>query len=67
MGKLPIKTPKRCLLILDLKPFKGQRRVFYWYRIPDTSYTRKGTPDLDILIISRNGDGKIIKANITTV
>ena len=28
LGKLPIKTPKRCLLILDLKPLKGQRRAF---------------------------------------
>ena len=30
IGKLPIKNPKICLLILHLKAFKGQRRVFYW-------------------------------------
>ena len=31
--------------------------------MPDTSYTRKETPDLDILIISRNSDRKIIKTH----
>ena len=49
---------KRCLLILDLKPFRlvDQRKAFYKQRIPAPSCARKETADIDILVTSRNGD-----------
>ena len=37
----------------------GQRKVFYRQRIPEPSYGRKETVDIDILVTSRNGDRKI--------
>ena len=38
----------------------GQRKEFYRQRIPETSCVRKETVDIDILVISRNGDRKIM-------
>ena len=38
----------------------GQRKAFYWQRIPEFSHVRKGTVDIDILATSGNGDRKIM-------
>ena len=42
----------------------GQRKAFYRYRkrIPEPSCVRKETVDIDILVISRNGDQKIMQS-----
>ena len=47
-----------------LKAFKiiGQRKAFYRQRIPGSSYARKETVDIDILVTSRNGDRKILQS-----
>ena len=55
-------TVHRCLLILGLKPFIGQRKAFYRQRIPEPSYARKETVDTDILVTSRNSDKKIMQS-----
>ena len=34
----------------------GQRKAFYWQRIPESSSARKETVDIDILLTSKNGD-----------
>ena len=34
----------------------GQRKAFYRQRISESSCARKSTLDIDILVISRNGD-----------
>ena len=34
----------------------GQRKASYRQRIPELSRARKETADIDILVISRNGD-----------
>ena len=34
----------------------GQRKTFYRQRIPDSTYARKETVDIDVLVTSRNGD-----------
>ena len=34
----------------------GQRKAFYRQRIPEFSFVRKETVDIDILVTSRNGD-----------
>ena len=34
----------------------GQRKAFYEERIPESSCAMKETVDIDILVISRNGD-----------
>ena len=34
----------------------GQRKAFYRQRIPEPSFARKETVDIDILVTSRNGD-----------
>ena len=34
----------------------GQRKAFHRQRIPESSCARKETVDIDILVISRNGD-----------
>ena len=34
----------------------GQRKAFYEERIPESSYVMKETVDIEILVISRNGD-----------
>ena len=38
----------------------GQRKASYRQIIPESSWTRKETVDVDILVISRNGDRKIM-------
>ena len=43
-----------------------QRKVFYRQRIPESSCARKETVDIDILVISRNGDRKIMQSIIIT-
>ena len=40
----------------------GQRKAFYRQRIPEFSHTRKETVDIDILVISKNGDKKIMQS-----
>ena len=55
-------TLNRCLLILDLKPFRfyiSQRKAFYRQRIQEYSCIRKQTVDIDILVTSRSGHIKI--------
>ena len=39
-----------------------QRKTFYRQRIPKSSCARKETVDIDILVISRNGDRKIMQS-----
>ena len=41
-----------------VKPTKiiGQRKAFYRQRIPESSYARKKTVDIDILVTSMNDD-----------
>ena len=39
-----------------------QRKAFYRQRIPESSFARKDTIDIDILVTSRNGDRKIMKS-----
>ena len=36
----------------------GQEKAFYRQRIPEPSYGRKETVDIDILVTSRNSDKK---------
>ena len=47
-----------------VKPTKiiGQRKAFYRQRIPDSSYARKETIDIDILVTSMNDDRKIMQS-----
>ena len=40
----------------------GQRKAFYRQKIPESSYARKETDDIDILATSRNDDRKIIQS-----
>ena len=40
----------------------GQRKAFYWQRIPKFSYVRKQSADIDILVTYRNGDRKIMQS-----
>ena len=40
----------------------GQRKAFYWQRIPESSCTRKENVDIDILVTSRNGERKIMQS-----
>ena len=40
----------------------GQRKAFYRQRIPESTCVRKGTVDIDILVISRNSDRKIMQS-----
>ena len=51
-----------------VKPTKilGQRKAFYRQRIPESSYARKETVDIDILATSMNDDRKIIQSIRTT-
>ena len=39
----------------------GQRKVFYRQRIPESSCVKKETADINILVIFRNGDRKIMQ------
>ena len=46
-------TVKRCLLILEMKPYIiVQRKAFYRQRIPESSCANKETVDTDILATS---------------
>ena len=45
----------------------GQRKAFYWQRIPGSSCARKETVDIEILATSRNGDRKIMQSIRTRV
>ena len=40
----------------------GQRKAIYRQRIPESSYARKETVDIDILVTSGNGDRKIMQS-----
>ena len=40
----------------------GQRKAFYRQRSPESSCARKETVDVDILVIFRNGDRKIVQS-----
>ena len=40
----------------------GQRKAFYRQRIPESSYARKETVDIDILVTSMNDDRKIMQS-----
>ena len=40
----------------------GQRKAFYRQRIREFSRARKETVDINILVISRNGDRKIMQS-----
>ena len=40
----------------------GQRKAFYWQRIPEFSHAKKETVDIDILVTSRNNDRKIMQS-----
>ena len=39
----------------------GQRKAFYRQRIPELSCAKKETVGIDILVISSNGDRKIMQ------
>ena len=46
----------------------GQRKAFYGQRILEFSHARKETVDIDILVIFRNGDRKIMQSiRITSI
>ena len=47
---------------LEVTKIIGQRKVFYRQRIPESSCARKETVVIDILVTSRNGDGKIMQS-----
>ena len=40
----------------------GQRKAFYRQRIPEPSCARKENVDIDIFVISRNGDREIMQS-----
>ena len=40
----------------------GQRKAFYRQRIPESSFVRKETVDIDILVTSRTGDKKVMQS-----
>ena len=40
----------------------GQKKPFYRLRIPESNCARKETVDIDILVISRNDDRKIMQS-----
>ena len=40
----------------------GRRKAFYRQIIPESSYARKETVDIDILVTSRNGGRKIMQS-----
>ena len=40
----------------------GQKEAFFRQRIPQFNCARKETFDIDILVASRNGDGKIMQS-----
>ena len=40
----------------------GQRKAFYRQIISESSYVRKESVDIDILVTSKNGDSKIMQS-----
>ena len=48
--------------ILKTTKIIGQRKAFYRQRIPQPSYARKETVDINILVTSRNDDKKIMQS-----
>ena len=40
----------------------GQRKAFYWQRILEPSCVREETIDIDLLVIFRHGDRKIMQS-----
>ena len=40
----------------------GKKKAFHRQKISEFSYARKETVDIDILVTSRNGDGKIMQS-----
>ena len=40
----------------------SQRKAFYRQRIPESSCTRKGTVEIDILVTSKNGYREIMQS-----
>ena len=48
--------------ILKTTKIVGQRKAFYRQRIPQPSYARKETVDINILVTSRNDDKKIMQS-----
>ena len=40
----------------------SQRKAFYRQKIPESGCTRKETVGIDILVVSRNGDRKIMQS-----
>ena len=40
----------------------GQRKAFYWQRIPKPSCVRKETVDIDVLVTSRSGDRRVMQS-----
>ena len=40
----------------------GQRKAFYRQRIPESSFARKETVDIDTVVTYRNGDRKIMQS-----
>ena len=53
---MPVNSRLRAIYIID------QRKAFYGQRIPESRSTKKETVDIDMLVISRNGDRKIMQS-----
>ena len=47
---------------LKAMKIKSQRKAFYWQIIPESGCATKETVDIDILVISTNGDRKIMQS-----
>ena len=47
---------------LKATKFMGQRKAFYKQRIPECSYARKETVDIEIPVTYRNGHRKIMQS-----
>ena len=51
-------TIKKYLFLLEAISIIGQKKAFYRKRILESSFVRKETVDIDILVISMNGERK---------
>ena len=51
-------TIKKYLFLLEAILIIGQKKAFYRKRILESSFVRKETVDIDILVISTNGERK---------
>ena len=49
---------KKCLFLLEAISIIGQKKALYRQRILESSFVRKETVDIDILVISMNGERK---------